>query len=108
MLYGHRNDICGYAKALEYFDSKIPEIMENMNDEDILIITADHGNDPTTKSTDHSREYVPLLVCGNNIKGNVNLGIRETFADISATLLDIFKMPSLGVGKSFKNEILKN
>ena len=108
MLYGHRNDICGYAKALEYFDSKIPEIINNMKKDDILIITSDHGNDPSTKSTDHSREYVPILVYGKEIKENVNLGTRETFADISATLLDIFKMPSLGVGKSFKNEILKN
>ena len=108
MLYGHRNDICGYAKALEYFDSKIPEIINNMKKDDILIITSDHGNDPSTKSTDHSREYVPILVYGKEIKENVNLGTRETFADISATILDIFKMPTLGVGKSFKNEILKN
>ena len=108
MLYGHRNDICGYAKALEYFDSKIPEIINNMKKDDILIITSDHGNDPSTKSTDHSREYVPILVYGKEIKENVNLGTRETFADISATILDIFKMPTLGVGKSFKNDILKN
>ena len=108
MLYGHRNDICGYAKALEYFDSKIPEIINNMKKDDILIITSDHGNDPSTKSTDHSREYVPILVYGKEIKENVNLGTRETFADISATILDIFKMPTLGGGKSFKNDILKN
>ena len=68
MLYGHRNNVEGYAKALEYFDSKLPEIMENMKQEDILIITADHGNDPATPSTDHSREYVPILVYGKNLK----------------------------------------
>lgn len=106
MLYGHRNDTKGYAKALEYFDSKIPQIMEVMKDTDVLIITADHGNDPTTPSTDHSREYVPILIYGNNIKQNVNLGIRQTYADISATILDILNMEQLE-GKSFKEEIVK-
>lgn len=106
MLYGHRNDVKGYAKALEYFDSKIPEIMNNMNNTDILIITADHGNDPTTASTDHSREFVPVLVYGKNIKENVNLGVRNTFADISATVLDLFGIDKLE-GISFKDEILK-
>ena len=106
MLYGHRNDTKGYAKALEYFDSKIPQIMEVMKDTDVLIITADHGNDPTTPSTDHSREYVPILIYGNGIKENVNLGIRQTYADISATILDILNMEQLE-GKSFKEEIVK-
>ena len=106
MLYGHRNNIEGYAKALEYFDNKLPEIISNMKDTDILIITADHGNDPSTPSTDHSREYIPILVYGKNVKPNVNLGIRNTYADISATILDILKMQQLE-GTSFKDEIIK-
>ena len=81
--------------------------MENLKDDDILIITSDHGNDPTTPSTDHSREYVPMLVYGKNIKENVNLGIRKTYADISATILDLFNLSKLENGTSFKNEILK-
>ena len=107
MLYGHRNNIEGYAKALEYFDSKLPIIIENMKDTDILIITADHGNDPSTPSTDHSREYIPIVIYGKQIKENVNIGIRETYADIGATILDILQMPLLSTGKSFKNEIIK-
>ena len=107
MLYGHRNNIEGYAKALEYFDSKLPEIMSNLKENDILIITGDHGNDPSTSSTDHSREYTPILVYGKNIKENVNLGIRNTFADIGATILDILNLPKLENGTSFKEEIIK-
>ena len=106
MLYGHRNNIEGYAKALEYFDSKLPIIMENMKDTDMLIITADHGNDPSTPSTDHSREYIPILIYGKEIKENVNIGIRQTYADIGETILDILNMPLLNVGESFKDEIL--
>lgn len=106
MLYGHRNDTNGYARALEYLDGKIPEIIQNMKDSDMLIITADHGNDPTTPSTDHSREYVPILIYGKSIKQNVNLGIRQTYADISATVLDILDMEKLE-GKSFKEEIIQ-
>lgn len=106
MLYGHRNNVKGYAEALEYFDSKIPEIISNLKDDDMLIITADHGNDPTTPSTDHSREYIPILVYGKQIKENVNLGTRETYADISATILDMYNMENL-IGTSFKQEILK-
>ena len=104
MLYGHRNNIEGYAKALEYFDSKIPEIIESMKETDILIITSDHGNDPSTPSTDHSREYVPILVYGKEVKENVDLGIRLTYADISATILDILSLKQLE-GTSFKDEI---
>lgn len=107
MLYGHRNDIQGYAKALEYFDSKLPEIMKKLKDTDMLIITGDHGNDPSTPSTDHSREYTPMLILGKDIKENVNLGTRETFADISATILDIFNLPKLKNGMSFRNKIMK-
>lgn len=107
MLYGHRNNIEGYAKALEYFDSKIPLIMEQMRDTDMLVITADHGNDPSTPSTDHSREYIPILIYGKQIKENVNIGIRATYADIGETILDVLNMPLLGVGKSFKEKIVK-
>ena len=107
MLYGHRNNVEGYAKALEEFDSFIPEILQNLKDDDILIITADHGCDPSTPSTDHSREYIPILVYGRQIKENINLKIRDTYADISATILDLFNLEKLKYGTSFKNEILK-
>lgn len=108
MLYGHRNNIEGYARALEEFDSFLPEIIENLKQDDILIITADHGCDPSTPSTDHSREYVPIVAYGKNLKQNVNLGIRETYADIAATILDLLDVKStLKYGISFKNDILK-
>lgn len=107
MLYGHRNDPIGYAKALEEFDGKLPEIMENMKDGDLLIITADHGCDPVTPSTDHSREYIPILIYGKDVKENIDIGIRDTFADISATILDIFGLEKLKYGISFKNIIIK-
>ena len=83
-------------------------MINSMKNTDMLIITADHGNDPSTKSTDHSREYVPVLVYGKNIKENVNLGTRETYADISATILDILGLEKLENGTSFKNEILQD
>lgn len=107
MRYGHRNDVEGYAKALEYFDSKLPEIMNAMNDTDCLIITSDHGNDPSTPSTNHSREYTPILIYGEEIKSNVNLGTRTTFADISATILDYFGLDKLKYGTSFRELIQK-
>lgn len=106
MLYGHRNDVEGYGKALEYFDSKLPEIIKNLKQDDILIITADHGCDPSTPSTDHSREYIPVIVYGKSLKSNIDLGIRKTYADISATVLDYFDLENLKYGTSFKNEIL--
>lgn len=99
--YGHRNDPEGYAKALEEFDRLLPELLELIGEEDLLIITADHGNDPTTASTDHSREYVPLLVYKKNIKAGIDLGTRKTFADIAATLSDIFCLDFSSVGDSF-------
>ena len=105
MLYGHRNDIKGYARALEYLDNRIPEIQSSMKETDILILTADHGCDPSTLSTNHSREYVPILVYGKQIKNNINLGTRDTYSDISATILDIFGIKKLK-GVSFKNQIL--
>ena len=107
MLYGHRNNIEGYAKALEEFDKKLPIIIDELKEDDILILTADHGNDPSTPSTDHSREYIPILVYGKKLKQNVDLGIRGTYADISATILDIFELEKLKDGTSFKNEIVK-
>ena len=107
MLYGHRNDPAGYGKALEDFDNRLEEIYSKMDEEDILIITADHGCDPTTSSTDHSREHIPVLVYGKNIKQGVNIGTRETFADIGKTILDFFNVKNELVGKSFLNDILK-
>ena len=94
MKYGHRNDIVGYASAMTEFDRYLGEFLKNMRADDMLIITADHGCDPSTPSTDHSREYVPMIVCGDGIKAGVDLGTRSTFADISATVLEY-----LGVGK---------
>jgi len=90
MLYGHRNDAPGYANALNYFDEKLPQIMAGLREDDILMITADHGCDPVTPSTDHSREYIPLLVLGKNIKPDTNLGTIKGFDSIAATVLDYF------------------
>jgi len=86
--YGHRNDVAGYAGALEDFDRMLPLITDKLNDEDILFITADHGCDPTTPSTDHSREHVPILVYGKGLRSNVNLGVRASFADLGQTIAD--------------------
>lgn len=100
MLYGHRRDIDGYAKAVAYFDERLPEIMDKMTDEDILIITADHGCDPGyTKTTDHTREYVPCIMYGTDVE-SVNYGTRKTFADMGATVLDYLGVPSTIEGKS--------
>lgn len=104
-VYGHRNDPKGYAKALEDFDRRLPHIMEAMLPDEVLLITADHGCDPTTASTDHSREYVPLLVYGKTIKSGVNLGTRSSFSDVAATLADFFGVP-FTVGTSFASEVL--
>jgi phosphopentomutase len=110
MLYGHRNDTEGYAKALEYFDSQLPRVMEALRENDLLIITADHGCDPTTPSTDHSREYVPLLVYGKKVKP-VSLGTRESFADLGATVYEILTRSAQAykgawnAGKSFLNQL---
>ena len=105
--FGHRRNVEGYKEALEEFDARIPEIIDAMNDEDILIINADHGNDPTYKGTDHTREYIPVLVYGKNIKENTNLGIRKSFADIGATVADILNVQMPKNGQSFKNEMMK-
>lgn len=107
MLYGHRNDPEGYARALEYFDERLPQIVEKLKDDDILIITADHGCDPTTKGTDHSREYIPLVIYGPNLKQGINLHIRETFADIAATIAEKFGIKNFTNGTSILKEITK-
>ena len=106
MQYGHRNDAPGYAKALSYFDSRLPEMLEKLRDDDILMITADHGCDPVTPSTDHSREYIPLVIYGKNLKHGVNLDTRSSFADIGATILDYFGLPINIDGESFLSEII--
>ena len=100
MLYGHRNDVDGYAKAMTYFDRRLPEITALLHDDDILMITADHGCDPSTPSTNHSREYTPWLIYGKHVKAGVNLGTRPTFSDISATVLEYFHVPPKIEGKS--------
>lgn len=105
--YGHRRDVKGYKEALEEFDARIPEILENMEDDDILIINSDHGNDPTYKGTDHTREYIPILICGKNVKSGLNLGTRSSFADIGATVADLLNVKMPKHGNSFKNDIIK-
>jgi phosphopentomutase len=107
MVYGHRRDAAGYARALEAFDRRIPQILHAMSPDDLLIITADHGCDPTHAAhTDHTREYVPLLVYGTGIKKDVNLGIRSTFADCGQTIADVLGAGMLTCGKSFKKDIM--
>lgn len=106
MLYGHRNDVEGYARALAEFDERLPEITSSMKDEDILFITADHGCDPSTESTDHSREYVPLLIYGKNVKAGVNLDTRQSFSDIAATISQYLGINAGIEGSSFLNDIM--
>lgn len=105
MLYGHRNDAQGYKKALEAFDMRLSELIYNLCDDDILIITADHGCDPVTESTDHSREYVPLLVYGESIAQGIDLGTRGTFSDIACTIAEIFDIGHTFPGVSFLSSI---
>ena len=108
-IYGHRNDIDGYAKALTEFDVRLSSFISKMNKDDVLIITADHGCDPSTPSTDHSREYTPMIIYGNNIKQGVNLNVRESFSDIASSILSLFKICSKNIdGTSFLNEVYKD
>jgi phosphopentomutase len=100
MCYGHRNDPLGYAKALMAFDSRVPELLEQLGPQDILVITADHGCDPTTKSTDHSREYVPLLMKGAPIRAGIDMGTRDSMADLARTLQDYFYVENSIAGQS--------
>jgi phosphopentomutase len=100
-LYGHRNDPKGFAGSLKEFDKAVPAILNNLRDDDVLILTADHGNDPVSDSTDHAREFVPLLMVQPNKKVGENLGIRSTFSDIAATALDYFNVDADLPGTSF-------
>ncbi|WP_088548596.1 phosphopentomutase [Paenibacillus aquistagni] len=105
-LYGHRRDPHGYAEALEAFDARLPEVLDKLPDEDLLIITADHGNDPTYKGTDHTREYVPLLVYSPRfVNGGAPLALRQTFADIGASIAENFKIQMPAYGTSFLQEL---
>ena len=107
MVYGHRNDIAGYARAMTDFDARLGELLPLLGEEDLLVITADHGCDPATPSTDHSREYTPMIAYGKKLKQGVNLGTRESFADIGATVLEWFGLSADAIyGKSFLQEIL--
>lgn len=106
MKWGHRNDVTGYAGGIEAFDRQLPRILNLMKEDDILIINADHGCDPTTPSTDHSREYVPLLIYGKSLKENINLGTGKTFANIGQTIADIFNLKPLNIGESYLSKII--
>ena len=103
--YGHRNNPQGYADALEAFDQRLPEIMAALAEDDMLVLTADHGNDPTTAGTDHSREYVPILITGARVSEGVNIGVRESFADLAATIADVLDVKPPPQGESFKSLI---
>ena len=105
MLYGHRNDVSGFARCLEAFDRRLPEILRLLGDDGMLIITADHGCDPAFPSTDHTREYVPLLVWGLGLQEGVPLGVRGTFADVSATVLEALGAKGRLDGTSFFDKI---
>lgn len=108
MLYGHRNNVDGYAEALSFFDTKLKEICAKLRQDDILIITADHGCDPTTASTDHSREYTPMVIYGDNIKSGINLHTLTGFYDIGATILEYLGIKEKIRGESFLKEVIKN
>jgi phosphopentomutase len=103
--FGHRNDAPGFAQALERFDERLPELLARLRSDELCLVTADHGNDPTTPSTDHSREYVPLLVAGPRVREGADLGTRETFADLGATLAQFFGVTAPRTGRSFLAEI---
>jgi phosphopentomutase len=104
-VYGHRNNPAGYAENLERFDARLGRLLPQIRRDDVLIVTADHGNDPTTPSTDHSREHVPLLVFGPGLRAGVDLGVRQSFADLGQTLADLFRVGPLDHGVSFLAEV---
>lgn len=104
--YGHRNDADGYAKALSYFDAQLPRLLDKLREDDLLLITADHGCDPATPSTDHSREYVPLVAVGTSVVPGTNIGTRETFADTGATVLDWFGIFGGIKGSSYREKLV--
>jgi phosphopentomutase len=103
--FGHRRNVEGYKNALEEFDARLPEVMDNMREGDVLMITADHGNDPGYPGTDHTREYIPLLVYGKDVKAGVNLGTLNTFSDIAATIADMLKVEAPANGTSFLEKL---
>jgi phosphopentomutase len=105
--YGHRNDPAGYAANLERFDARLTGLLPTLRDRDVLIITADHGNDPTTPSTDHSREHVPVFLVGKSVRPGTDLGVRPTFADLGQTVAEIFGVGPLANGTSFLRDILR-
>jgi phosphopentomutase len=105
-VYGHRNDVAGYAENLERFDRRLAELLPRLRPSDMLIVTADHGNDPTTPSTDHSREHVPVFVTGERVRSGVDLGARKTFADLGQTIAEVFGVGPLRHGSSFLGEIV--
>ena len=104
-MYGHRNDPAGFARALVQFDDRLGELLGRLRDDEMVWVTADHGNDPTTPSTDHSREYTPLLVAGPRVRKGADLGTRETFADLGATLAEVFGVTAPRHGRSFLQEL---
>jgi phosphopentomutase len=104
-LYGHRNDAAGFARALERFDERLGEMTAHLRGDELMLITADHGNDPTTPSTDHSREFTPLLAVGPRVRPGVDLGTRETFADVGATIARLFSVTAPRHGTSFLEAI---
>jgi phosphopentomutase len=105
-IYGHRNDVTGYAANIERFDEQLGSVLAQLRDSDLLVITADHGNDPTTPSTDHSREHVPLLMTGSRVRRGADLGTRQTFADLGQTLAANFSVGPLAHGTSFLEDLV--
>ena len=105
--YGHRNDAAGYAANLERFDARLERMLPRFRERDLLVITADHGNDPTTPSTDHAREFVPVFLVGQCVKPATDIGIRRTFADLGQTIAEIFGVGPLAHGTSFLRDILR-
>lgn len=105
MLYGHRRDPVGFSKALRAFDEALPRLMSAMRSDDLLLLTADHGNDPTMPGSDHCREYVPIVAYSHALKGGVNLGTRESFADVGETIAHYFGIEGTGIGNSFLREL---
>ena len=107
MVYGHRNNVPGYTAALNEFDGQLGDLLEHLREEDLLLITADHGCDPSTPSTDHSREHTPVLLYGKNIREGVDLKTRTGFCDIAATVLEYLGLPVEVEGKSFLSQVIK-
>ena len=105
--YGHRNNPVGYAEALNRFDAQLGQLLPLLKEDDVLMITADHGCDPATPSTDHSREYTPLLICGKEIRENINLGTGESFGNIAATVAELLGVDGFAEFYSYKKDIIK-